>query len=457
MLRYFLTLSIFFILNVLFAFEHPSDSSKSIIDRAAAIILIDEGKQYLNMGKTRDALTKFREAYVKDQYNDRAVYWIGRTHYNMSNYGYASRYAKLALELSNGRDGQIYFLLGEAYHRQNNLDSSLMYFELADQFLKRRHKRIHNVSEAISQVKYAQEQGLKTINYQKELIPGDVNSGYDDYSPVLTPDRKTLYFVSRRPDTQGGGLNPDDQSFYEDIYRASWNDDLKIWDSVHNNIERLNSDGFDAVNHITADGKTMYLTMNTSILDVANPTRSSDIAVAQLTDQNRWTKPKPIVNKTVNTTFFDGAVTLTADESVMYFVSDRRANKKGSEIYRVKREGNNWGVAEPLPDNINSNGNETTPFITPDGKFLFFSSTGHQGMGGYDIFVTENLGDNKWSDPINLGPEFNTVNNDTHFYYYKDIAMAYFASYRLQGKKASIDLYHIELQNWEIPRVTKKK
>ena len=430
----------------------PQDSTHSIVDRTASILLIDEGKQYLNMGKSRDALTKFREALNRDRFNHRAAFWIGRTHYDMSNYGYALNYGKRAMEMNTGKpDGDLYFLMGQSYHRRAQLDSALYFFELADQHLKRRKKRVYNTDYVLNQVLYAKKQADLPINYTKELLKGDVNSGYDDYSPVLTSDYKQLYFVSRRPDTEGGGMNPDDQRFFEDIYRASWNEDQQIWDSITNNIERLNSSGFDAVNHISQDGQRMYLTINTSVLDVPNPTRSSDIAIAQYTDQGRWTKPKPIVNKTINTSFFDGSVTLTADENTMYFASDRKANKSGMDIYVVEKVGKTWGEAKLLPTVINSKRNETTPFITPDNKYLFFSSDGHETMGGYDVFVSENLGNNRWSEPVNLGPEFNTVNNDTHFRYYKDIAQAYFASYRLQGNKASIDMYQIDLKDWEIP------
>ena len=70
--------------------------------------------------------------------------------------------------------------------------------------------------------------------------------------------------------------------------------------------------------------------------------------------------------------------------------------------------------------NVNTTGRETTPFITQDGRFLFFSSDGHIGMGGLDIYVSENLGDS-WGDPINLGYGINTVNNDSHFVYSKEL------------------------------------
>ena len=80
---------------------------------------------------------------------------------------------------------------------------------------------------------------------------------------------------------------------------------------------------------------------------------------------------------------------MTADGSTLYFVSDRKGQKKSTDIYVSKKVDKVWGDAVPLSDTINSTGTETTPYITPDGRYLFFSSEGHLGMGGLDVFVSE--------------------------------------------------------------------
>lgn len=435
----------------------PPDSTSSLVDRATAAVLIDEGKQLLTQGKTRAALTRFREAQVKDEYSARAAYWIGRAHYNLSNYGYALKYAKDAESLSQAADGDVFFLLGQSYQRKNELDSARMNYDLAEIQLSRSKKRVYNIDKLVKEIAYAQELEKLETPYKRILLEGDVNSGYDDYGPIKIPEKMELYFISRRPDTDGGGINPDDQRYFEDIYKASWNEEKGIWDSITNELGRLNSIGFDAVGHIADGGNRVYITRNTAVVDMKDHTRGSDIMVAEFTNQGRWSKPKPIKNKTINTSYFDGAPCLTADENTMYFVSDRRGRGHMSDIFVVHKEGRKWGEAKPLPDNINTPGNETTPFITPDGQFLFYSSDGFIGMGGYDIYVSKNLGNGEWSDPINLGPEFNSVNNDTHFRYYPELEKAFLASYRLQGSKASIDIFQMLLEGWEIPKPAKKK
>ena len=99
---------------------------------------------------------------------------------------------------------------------------------------------------------------------------------------------------------------------------------------------------------------------------------------------------------------------------------------------------------------INTKGRETTPYISADGRYLFFSSDGHIGMGGLDVYVVENLGDS-WGTPINLGNGINSVNNDTHFTYDKAINKAYISGYEIVGQKSSIDIYEYDMTGFTIP------
>lgn len=429
----------------------PTDSSTSIVNKIAATYLIDEGKKILDEGRYRDALQRFREAYVRDQYSYKAAYWIGEAHYALDNYGYALRYGKIAESLSKASDGDVFFLLAKAYHRQGILDSARMNYKMAEAQLPVIKKNAYDLRQKLNEVEYAISVQGEVMKYEKVLMNENINSGYDDYGALLSPDGKELFYTSRRPDTRGGNVNPGDQRYFEDVYVTRWSEETNDWGPATNDVERLNSEGFDAASYISPDGNTIYMTINTSVLNIRNTTKSSDICVAERTKENRWSLPKPIRNKSINTTFFDGAPTLTADGNTMYFVSDRDGLKSKSDIYVVHKEGNKWGVAKKLPPVINSVGNETTPYITPDGKYLFFSSDGHKGMGGYDVYVSENLGDGGWTLPKNLGPNFNTVNDDIYFRYYPELRKAFVSTYRIQGNSASMDIFELLLEGWEIP------
>jgi Tol biopolymer transport system component len=179
-------------------------------------------------------------------------------------------------------------------------------------------------------------------------------------------------------------------------------------------------------------------------------TKSSDLCEVEYTKKSSWTAPRIIANKTINTSFFEGSATLTTDGNTMYFVSDRKGEKKSTDIYVVHKRGKTWGEASALPDSINTIGRETTPFISADGQFLFFSSDGHTGMGGMDIFVSEKT-DRGWSKPVNLGPSINTVNDETHFSINFSTKKAFCAGVELIGLKSNYNCFEFDVNQLQLP------
>ena len=430
----------------------PPDSTTSVVDRASSVYFIEEGKTLFSKGLMKDALIKFREATNKDANSWKAMYWVGQCHYELNNYGYALTYAKKALKTNPEKvNKEIYVLLGEAHHRVGNVDSALVNYELALENLSKARAKVLLVEHHIEECKFAIEQSKTPEKYTKVRLQGEVNSGYDDYGAIMRDEGKTIYFISRRSNTTGGGMNPDDQRFFEDTYKVTWSEEEEEWIEATNELGKINSDGFDALNYVSPDGLLGVLTLNTTALDVKKPTRGSDIAEIKMSDKGTWNSPKVIKNKTINTSFFEGSATLTADGNTMYFVTDRKGEKSSTDIYVVEKNGKKWGEAEPLPMHVNTKGRETTPYITPDGRFLFYSSNGLTGMGGLDVYVVENLGDT-WGEPVNLGAGINSVNNDSHFYYNPELNKAFISGYEIVRKKASVDIYEIDMTGFSLAK-----
>lgn len=429
----------------------PPDSTTNFLDKSSALIIIEDAKKMYYDGKVRDALIKFRQAAVKDPNSWKAPYWISMCHYKLDNYGFALQYALQAVSLDKETDKDIYELLGKSHHRLGNLDSAIVYYEIAALKLTKAQVKDFRIQEKITECKFAKAQLAQTPFAEKVKIPGAVNSGYNDYAPIIYNNGKEMYFASRRNNTTGGLLNPEEDQYFEDIYHAKWNDIDKIWDSVTNEIDRLNGTGFEAFSYVAKDGLSGLMTINNEAVEESISTQSSDIFEVQFTTKGKWGTPKKIANKTINTSYFDAGATMTADGNTMYFVSNRNAEKKLTDIYVVQKVGKKWGEAVALSDSINTTGNEATPYITPDGRYLFFSSDRREGMGGYDIYVSENLG-SSWSKPVNLGSAVNTVNNDTHFQYYPELKKAVFAGFMLQGQKASLDIFEIDMTNFKMPK-----
>lgn len=429
----------------------PPDSSTHLLKKTEAMFIMDKGKELFNQGATRAALNKFREAHAIDQNSANALYWIGRCQYELNNYGIALKYGTMAYKQdSSGIDHEVYHMLGETYHRLANFDSALYFLNLAKLKIAKNHAKDLMLDMKIAQINFAKEELSKGHLSKLVSVSEKINTGYQEYGALVNHTCDTLYFTSKRSDTKGGGINPDDQEYYEDIYMA-----VKIngvWDSVTNVLGRLNTDGFDAMTYISPKSDMALMTINTTYMENPSPkTKGSDIFEIVKSNKGKWSSPKAISNKSINTSFFEGGATITADGNTMYFVSDRKGEKSSTDLYVVQKNGKSWGEAKALPMTINTIGRETTPFITPDGRYLFFSSDGHPGMGGYDIFVVENLGDS-WGTPINLGATINTVNNDTHFQYFMDLKKAFMSSVHIDGQKSSYNIYEIDMNGFEMPK-----
>jgi len=302
----------------------------------------------------------------------------------------------------------------------------------------------------IEQCMFAKAEMAGQRTSMRSSMSGEVNSAQSEYSPVLTNNGTELYFASRRSDTKGGSQNSSDEDYFEDVYRAVWNPSTGTWDSVSNDLGRLNTTGFDCITFISSNGMHGLMTVNTSAADEKTITKGSDIFEITMSDKGKWSTPKIISNKSINTSYFEGSATMTADGNTMYFVSDRKGEKSSTDIYMVQKVGKNWGEAKPLPATINTIGRETTPFISPDGRWLFFSSDGLPGMGGLDVYVVENLG-STWGDPVNLGIMVNSVNNDSHFQYYEALKKAVMAGLEVFGKKSSINIYELDMSTFSYP------
>ena len=432
----------------------PPDSTTAIVDKAKAIFYLDKGKTFYSQGQVRKAYKEFKDAHLIDPNNSSVLYYKALCLYDLGNYGNALKDAMSAYQMDSAKiENEVYFLIGESFHRLSNYDSAVYFLKLAKQKINKNHAKDLMIDMKIAQVEFSKEEANKGhVSKLKKVEGFNLNTGYQDYNPILNQTGDTMYFTSKRPDTKGGGMNPDDLEYFEDIYMVV-NYGGK-WDSVTNDLGRLNTEGFDAFTYLSEDGKYGLMTINTEAMESPNPkTKGSDLFEIKMSNKGKWSTPRKISNKTINTSYFEGSATITADGNTMYFVSDRKGDESSTDIYVVSKNGKVWGEAKPLPKTINTIGRETTPFISPDGRWLFFSSDGLLGMGGYDIFVVENLGD-AWGEPVNLGATINTVNNDTHFRYYEQLKKAFMTNVQISGNVSSADIFEVDMEGFQYP--TKK-
>jgi WD40-like Beta Propeller Repeat/Tetratricopeptide repeat len=262
----------------------------------------------------------------------------------------------------------------------------------------------------------------------------EVNTKWHDYAPLVTADRSKMWFTSRRSGTTGGLQDPNGQ-WFEDIYVTNFQNGK--WFKAANAKEPLNTPVMDATVGLSQDGTQMIIYRSDADLD------GGDLYLCSK-EAGTWGSPE-LLSDRINSDYFEPSASLGENGGVIYFTSDRPGGFGGRDLYRVRRLPNGeWSLPMNLGAAVNTPYDEDAPFAHGDGRTLFFSSNGHNTMGGYDIFksvLMEEEG-NSWSVPENMGYPLNTVNDDIYFCLTDDGTTGFFSSER-GGGLGGQDIYTV--------------
>lgn len=437
------------LITVLFAFGVTAkanmnpDSSLNVIQKgviANKLILVKDKMYTLDY---RGALQLCREILVDDKDNATAHYRMAECYFLIFDYkdGLESHAKAMASDPKVSKESD--FLLARLSHKSGKLDVAKEAITRYKATLNEKEIKEQEVDLIETQILTAIELMKTPVNAKVNEMGENVNSNQDDYSPLISPDGKTLYLCSRRASSTGSEI-AGDFKYFEDIY-TSTRDENGNWQKAEVLDGKINTDEYDNCNYLNKEGNVMYLTYN-----VHNFTKggSSDIAISKLSKAGKWNIGKLIKSKTLNTTFFEACPTLPDAMDQMVFITDRPGGSGGSDLWKT---GMNNGTPQGIPVNItslNTPYNETTPYLSADGLYMFFSSEGHGSMGGYDIFVTKFV-QGTWSVPVNLGYPINSVDDDTHFKISPDGKKAYFSSIRRDGSGGR-DIYEVDLSSLDL-------
>lgn len=411
-----------------------------VMDQAKIQLKLADGKQKLYTYNYRGALNVFREIVSMDKDNAIANFRIAQCHIGLENFELALKYATKAQELNDNVDNELYFVIGEANHRLGNLDEAKAAYEKFKLKLSPKKQEEYAINSLIKQIDFAKAAMENPVDVTITNMGNNINTSAPEYSASVSSDGKTLIFTSRRADTKGGNVDQQfDHQYYEDIYISNWDEEKGDWEEAESAEGRLNTEFHDACLNISPDGEYIYVYRN-----IPRATKSGDIYVSKKSKKGKWGSPKAISKgKAINSTYFESSASITADESTLFFVSDRPGGKGLADIYMVKKDGRDWGEPVNLGDSINTDLDEKFVFVHPNGKTLFFSSQGHDNLGGYDIFVSH-LVNGKWSKPQNLGYPINTVGEEKTFSVTLDGKTGYISS-SYKDSKGGYDIYKVDI------------
>ncbi|MFH0756261.1 MAG: OmpA family protein [Bacteroidota bacterium] len=271
------------------------------------------------------------------------------------------------------------------------------------------------------------------VPFEPENLGSHVNSDLNEYWPCLSVDEKLLMFTVMLPGDAGQGQNP--LHVHEDFFFSV--KENGGWSKRENAGTPLNSLDNEGAHTMTADGMMLFFTA----CNRRDGKGQCDIYLSLREDHN-WSTPVNI-GAPVNSSYSEKHPTVSADGRVLLFASDRPGGKGSYDIWKSVREGDLWSVPENLGDSVNTAGVEQSPFLHPDQRSLYFSSTAWPGMGQGDLFYSIMKKDHSWSEPVNLGYPINTFNDEIGLSVNASGNRAYFASDREPGR--GTDIYTFEL------------
>ena len=257
-----------------------------------------------------------------------------------------------------------------------------------------------------------------------------INSAYPDYDPFLLANDTVLIFTSRRAATKGGGRADVDAHYYEDVFAAVKRGNS--WVEKPEMTKKFNKRTNNAVVGVSGDGLTMFM-----YRDIER----GNIYETKF-EEGAWTKPKGL--KFINTEYRETSATLSKDGNTMYYVSDKPGGLGGGDIYVIQKDtAGEWLESRNMGALLNTEYDEGRVFLSRDGTSLYFSSKGHNTMGGYDIFVSERDSvAGEWKEPTNIGYPINSVDDDISFSVTPTKGKGYYSSIKPNGY-GSKDIYMV--------------
>ncbi|MFI5149603.1 MAG: hypothetical protein ACHQRM_07695 [Bacteroidia bacterium] len=329
------------------------------------------------------------------------------------------------------------FYLARANHLDYRFDKAIeLYTEFRNS--KRGKGKEKMVDRLIADCITGKEMYAHPVPAQIVNLGPPVNTEYSEYAPTVSSDESTLIFTYTGPRSMGGlqtepGKQDESGQYLEDIFESK-KDSAGHW-TFPEPITTINTDGPDAAISLSNDGQKLLVFRN-------SPGDVGDIYMSRL-EGTRWTEPERLKGD-VNTNAWEGSASLSPDERTLYFSSERPGGYGGRDIYSASLlPDGSWGNVKNMGPKINSEYNDDSPVMAPDGISLFFNSDGHPGMGGNDIFVAVQVDDSVWLDPINLGYPINTPDDDLYFYPVADGNRGYYSSGK-SGGFGQQDIYLVE-------------
>jgi hypothetical protein len=321
------------------------------------------------------------------------------------------------------------FYLGNAYLVNNRVDAAIDTYTGFQNAITRTKKLANKdiydsdyLSRQFDACRNAIQLRYEPISFIASNLGNKINTRFNEFNAVVSGDGNSMVYTA--------SLQFYDAIFYSKKVNGEWSYPINL-------MGQLGVDDKSASTGLSFDGTELYIYRDDNF--------DGNIYVSYLTD-GIWSKVKKL-GPNINTKYWESHASISPDNQTLYFVSNREGGFGDLDIYMAKRETDTtWGFPRNMGGVINSRWNENTPFLTSDGKRLFFSSEGHRGMGGYDIYYSNLQEDSSWAEPVNIGYPINTTDDDVFFAPFGKGSFAYCSQFSKKGYGGQ-DIYHFQTFN----------
>jgi len=349
-----------------------------------------------------------------------------------------------AIRTNNPFSPGLYFILanleltcGRYSDARSNYNRFLEFPQVADQKRQHAQKRIRDCDFALACM-------ANPVPFEPVNAGDSVNTEFDEYINAVTPDELYLYFTRKIPRT--AQTTNRSREFEEDFFRCEKPD--TAWLNAVNLGPPINTRGNEGALTISPDGKYLFF----AACDRPDGYGSCDLYRAERIG-SRWSDPENL-GPEVNSEQWDSQPAFSSDGRTLYFASKRKGGLGSSDIWKAElMPDGSWSVPVNLGDSVNSSVEEMAPFIHPDDRTLYFSSKGHPGLGGYDLFFSRKTPAGLWGRPVNLGYPINTHADEITLVVSAKGDLAYISS-DIPGGKGRQDIYSFRLYKEAQPLLT---
>jgi len=399
------------------ALKHYKAAEKAFIDR-------DNLKTVKYLSKATQADPRFKEAWLL----------MGDAYSDMNKRNLAINAYEKAISVDSVFFVPVYYLLGRhLYHSQRYHES----VRALKTFL-RLHKGSNELKLLVENLLRSAEFSVwateNPVAFEPVNLGTNINSDDDEYVNAVRLDGGVLYFTRKFLDDGIFGASP----VLTERFFFSMNDQTG-WTASSQLVTNWTVTDFMGAMTLSADARSLYF----SACGWPGGAGSCDLYKSEWTGI-QWDEPESLGNR-VNSPQWDSQPTLSSDGNEMIFVSNRGGGLGGSDLWMsIRLPDGRWGMPVNLGANINTTGNEMAPFLHPDGKTLYFSSTGHPGLGGADLFVARRDVAGRWLTVENLGYPINTSGDEINLVVDAPGRHAFISAIR-EGGFGGYDIYSFEL------------